>query len=196
MRYLAILFLATLFIRARSLNAFHYKTSMRISHRQQEQRAQILCAAQFDIFVCLASGKSHCPNAYIHTTLRSTAWLLFRLLLLLLPYTNTHAHTRTQFKWSHFGYICILTHAHTIYTLFVVQPSMKRTHTFPEKNTVWEWSLPEKSWRICYSQVLFILLYSFHLLLLLFHHSPLLRFILLLSSFLHSFSISLNCLCR
>lgn len=55
-----VIFLATLFISARSLNAFHYKTSMRISHRQQtskqEQRVQILCAAHL-IFLCVRQAE-------------------------------------------------------------------------------------------------------------------------------------------
>lgn len=137
MRYSAIFFFGhSVFMSARSLNAFHYKTSMRISHRQHEQRAHKFVCCTFDIFVCSASGKSHCPNAYIHYTLQHSLAAVSTASTAVAVYKCTHTHTHTTIQVKPFW---IYTYTYTIYTLFVVQPSMKYiyTHTrIPEKNTV------------------------------------------------------------
>lgn len=98
---------------ARSLNAFHYKTSMRISHEQKEQRERestSICVLHNLIFLCVRQAEKVIvlmPTYTLHSSIlaavstASTAVALYRIHIL--TYNSSEAildiylHTHTHF---------------------------------------------------------------------------------------------------
>lgn len=106
------------------LQNFYANITQAASKQARAESTNFVCCT-FDIFVCSASGKSHCPNAYIYTTLHSAAQLgccfyCFYYYTLILDSSE--------------AILDIYLHMHDVHTLFVVQPSMKYTHTHSRKN--------------------------------------------------------------